>query len=159
MAKFYIKNEEGEFVEADELVDEEFHRRSEKIVAVRLAKTREKEIPKMREELETKMREEVTETIKGEVAEALKGEYETKIKEAEDKASKLDTELRRKSIAAEYGFKPEVEQFLGEGTDDEMRQKADALKESFTAKTPPAPEKTTVDTGAASSFVKLTEEN
>ena len=157
MGKFYIKNEAGEFTEADDLVEDEFHQRSEKIVAVRLAKKLEKETPKIREELESKVRDEVTETIKGEVTEALKGEYEAKVKAAEEKASQLDTELRRKTIAAEYGFTPEAEQFLGTGTDDEMRQKADTLKQSFVNKSAPAPEKTTTDSGNSSSFVRFTE--
>ena len=72
------------------------------------------------------------ETIKVEAKAELETEYKEKLEASESKARQLDVKLRRKTIAAEYGFKPEAEEFLGEGSDEDMRAKADTLKTSFT---------------------------
>lgn len=131
MAEFYIKNEAGEFVEADDKVEEKFREKSDRIVSERLNKVREKETARIREEIEKDVREKTTETIKTELRGEIEGEYKTKLDESEKKVKELDVQLRRKSIAAEYGFKPEAEKYLGSGTDEEMRKEADNLKESF----------------------------
>ena len=131
MAEFYIKNEAGEFIEADDKVDERFREKSDKIVSERLNKLREKEISKVRDEVEKEVREKTTETIKTEVRGEVEKEFQAKLDEAQAKNKELETKFRRKSIAAEYGFKPETEEFLGNGTEDEMRKKADTLKNSF----------------------------
>lgn len=127
MATFYKKTDEGEFVEADKDVDELFRQKSSDIVSSKLTKAREK----VREEIEDEVRKSALETIKTEAKAELEGEYKEKLEESELKARKLDVALRRKTIAAEYGFKPEAEQFLGEGSDEDMRAKADTLKSSF----------------------------
>lgn len=131
MATFYIKNETGEFVEADDRVEEEFRKKSDRIVSERLNKVREKETARIREEIEKDVREKATETIKTELRSEIEGEYKAKFDEYEAKNKELDVQLRRKSIAAEYGFKPEAEKYLGDGSDEEMRKEADNLKESF----------------------------
>lgn len=127
MATFYKQNDEGEYIEADKDVDELFRQKSSDIVSAKLAKAKEK----IRTEIEDEVRTSALETIKGEAKQELEAEYKTKLEESESKARQLDIALRRKTIAAEYGFKPETEQFLGDGSDDEMRAKADTLKNSF----------------------------
>ena len=131
MAEFYIKNENGEFVEADDKVEERFREKSDKIVSERLNKVRERETAKIREEVEKEVREKTTDTIKSEVRSEVEKEYQEKLDKAEAENKELDIKFRRKSIAAEYGFKPEAEKYLGNGTDEEMRKEADTLKESF----------------------------
>lgn len=127
MATFYKQNDEGEYVEADKDVDELFRQKSSDIVSSKLSKAKEK----LREEIEDEVRSNALETIKNEAKAELEGEYKEKLEASESKAQQLDIKLRRKTIAAEYGFKPETEEFLGSGSDDEMRAKADTLKNSF----------------------------
>ena len=127
MANFYKQTDEGEYVEADKEVDELFRQKSSEIVSAKLAKAKEK----IRAEIEDEVRSNALETIKGEAKQELEEEYKSKLEASETKANQLDIALRRKTIAAEYGFKPETEQFLGDGNDDEMRAKADTLKNSF----------------------------
>ena len=127
MANFYKQTDEGEYVEADKEVDELFRQKSSEIVSAKLAKAKEK----IRAEIEDEVRSNALETIKGEAKQELEEEYKSKLEASETKAKQLDIALRRKTIAAEYGFKPETEQFLGDGSDDDMRAKADTLKTSF----------------------------
>ncbi len=131
MAEFYIKNDEGEFVEADDKVEERFREKSDKIVSERLNKVREKETAKIREEVEREVREKTTDSIKSEARSEVEKEYQDRLAKAEAETKELDVKLRRKSIAAEYGFKPEAEKYLGNGSDEEMRKEADNLKTSF----------------------------
>jgi len=127
MATFYKQNDEGEFIDADKDVDDLFRQKSGDIVSSKLAKAKEK----IRSEIEDEVRSTALETIKGEARQELEVEYKSKLEESESKVRQLDIALRRKTIAAEYGFKPETEQFLGDGTDEDMRAKADTLKSSF----------------------------
>ena len=127
MATFYKQNEDGEYIEADKDVDELFRQKSSDIVSSKLSKAKEK----LREEIEDEVRASALDTIKGEAKQELEAEYKEKFDALEAKNKSLDVALRRKTIAAEYGFKPETEQFLGEGSDDDMRAKADTLKTSF----------------------------
>lgn len=133
---FYVKNESGEFTEAtEEQISELFKEKSDKIVSAKLKSRQEK----LRGEIEAELRSQLSETIKGELSETIKAEarkeveseYQQKLSDSESKAKELDIKLRRKTIAAEYGFKMDAEQFLGDGTDEEMRAKADVLKDSF----------------------------
>ena len=128
MATFYKQTEEGEYVEADKDVDELFRQKSSDIVSSKLTKAKEK----IREEIEDEVRSNALETVKTEAKAELEVEYKEKLEASESKARQLNVLLRRKTIAAEYGFKPEAEEFLGNGTDEEMRAKADTLKNSFT---------------------------
>ena len=133
MTEFYKQTENGEYEKASEAdYEEAFRERSDKIVAKKLKSAREKERESLREEMEPEIRESVTESVRKEAEAKVKSEYEKKLAESEKKANELDVKLRRKSIAAEYGFKPEAEEFLGDGDDDDMRHKADVLKDSFT---------------------------
>ena len=127
MTTFYKKTDDGEYVEADKDVDELFREKSFGIVAEKLKKEKEK----FRTEIEDEVRSSALETIKGEAKQELEAEYKEKFESLEAKNKTLDIALRRKTIAAEYGFKPETEQFLGDGDDDSMRAKADTLKSSF----------------------------
>ena len=130
--QFYTKDDSGEYSEAtDSQIEELFQARSEKIIAKKLAIAREKELERIRPELEEQIRKDFAPKLEAEAAEKAKAEWEGKLDEANKRADQLDVALRRKTIAVEYGFKPEAEQFLGEGTDDEMRSKADTLKNSF----------------------------
>lgn len=131
MAEFYIKNEAGEFVDGDEAVENRFRERSDKIVSERFNKVREKETAKIREEVEKEVREKTTETIKSEVRGEVEKEYQEKLDKANAENEELSIKIRRKTIAAEYGFKPDAEKYLGNGTEDEMRKEADTLKETF----------------------------
>ena len=141
--QFYTKDDSGEYTEAtDSQIEELFQARSEKIIAKKLAIAREKELERIRPELEEQIRKDYYPKLEEEAKEKAKEEFEPKLHEAENRANELDVALRRKTIAAEYGFKPEAEQFLGNGTDDEMRSKADTLKNSFaTQGMPNVPEK------------------
>lgn len=127
MATFYKQNDAGEYVEADNDVDELFRQKSSDIVSSKLSKAKEK----IREEIEDEVRKTALGTIKSEAKAELEDEYKVKLEASESKVRQLDIQLRRKTIAAEYGFKPETEQFLGEGSDEDMRAKADTLKTSF----------------------------
>lgn len=127
MTTFYKKTDDGEFVEADKDVDELFREKSFGIVSERLKKEKEK----IRTEMEDEVRKSALETVKGEARQELEAEYKDKLESSEAKIKSLDIALRRKTIAAEYGFKPETEQFLGDGSDEDMRAKADTLKTSF----------------------------
>lgn len=127
MATFYKQNDAGEYVEADKDVDELFRQKSSDIVSSKLSKAKEK----IREEIEDEVRQSAFDTIKSEAKAELETEYKAKLEESESRARQLDVRLRRKTIAAEYGFKPEAEEFLGEGSDEDMRAKADTLKTSF----------------------------
>lgn len=129
MATFYKKTEEGEYVEADNDVDELFRQKSSDIVSAKLSKAKEK----IRDEIEDEVRKSALETIRGEARQEIEAEYKPKLEESESKIRQLDIKLRRKTIAAEYGFKPDAEEFLGDGDDDAMRAKADTLKNSFTS--------------------------
>lgn len=131
MATFYKQNDNGEYVEADKDVDELWRQKSDEIVSSKLAKAREKETARLREEIEEDIRKSSTEAIRSEVRAEIETEYKSKLEESESRVKQLDVKLRRKTIAAEYGFKPEAEDFLGEGSDDDMRSKADVLKNSF----------------------------
>ena len=131
MATFYKQNDNGDYIEADSDVDELFRQKSNEIVSSKLAKAREKEISKIREEVEDEIRSNALETIKSEARAEVENEFKDKLETSEAKVKQLDVKLRRKTIAAEYGFKPETEEFLGDGSDDDMRAKADVLKNSF----------------------------
>lgn len=140
--QFYTKDDSGEYSEAtDSQIEELFQSRSEKIIAKKLAIAREKELERIRPELEEQIRKDFTPKLEAEATEKAKVEFESKLAEANKRADSLDVALRRKTIAAEYGFKPEAEQFLGDGTDDEMRSKADTLKNSFSQSDANYPEK------------------
>lgn len=140
--QFYTKDDSGEYTEAtDSQIEELFQARSEKIIAKKLAIAREKELERIRPELEEQIRKDFTPKLEAEAQEKAKADFETKLREAENRANELDVALRRKTIAAEYGFKPEAEQFLGNGTDEEMRSNADTLKNSFAQTNVNPPEK------------------
>ena len=144
--QFYTKDDSGEYSEAtDSQIEELFQSRSDKIVAKKLAIAREKELERIRPELEEQIRKDFTPKLEEEVKAKLTDEWQGKLNEAEKRANTLDVALRRKTIAAEYGFKPEAEQFLGEGTDDEMRAKADTLKSSFTTPMTNVPDKSSTE--------------
>lgn len=129
--QFYIKNESGEFVDGNKEVEAEFKRKSDPIVARRIAEKLEIELEKARPDIEKKVRGEVEESVR----KTISAEYKDKLAEANKKYEDLDIAFRRKTIAAEYGFKPESEEFLGSGTDEEMRAKADTLKNTFSTPT------------------------
>ena len=130
MANFYKQTDEGEYIEADKDVEELFRQKSDSIVSAKVGKAKDK----IRKEIEDEVRSDALETIKSEARAEIEEEYKPKLEASEAKVKQLDIALRRKTIAAEYGFKPDAEQFLGEGSDDDMRAKADTLKSSFGTK-------------------------
>jgi len=148
--QFYTKNNSGEETDATDIVND--------IVKNRLEQYKESESAKIREETEKSTREELTTTITKEVEEKIKGEFQPKLDEAEAKSKKLDVQLRQKTIAAEYGFKSDIEKFLGEGDDEEMRKAADALKSNLITTKPTAPKKVTKNSAKGDSFIKLQEQ-
>lgn len=151
--QFYIKNEAGEFVDGKDAVDALFREKSDSIMKERLPRLRDQ----VRKEIEEDVRNNSRESIEKELRSTIEAEYKVKLDESESKARELGITLRRKTIAAEYGFKPETEEFLGSGSDDEMRAKADLLKSSFenAGQAMKPMEKQTVEDNS-SSFVKLT---
>lgn len=163
MAEFYKKNDDGEFVEVDQDKDEDLNelwrKKSDDIVRGRLRDTK----AKMRKEVEEEMAANIPESVTKAAREGVEKEYKAKLEAAESENRKLGIQLRRKAIAAEYGFKPEVEKFLGDGDEDEMRKEADTLKVSFEAaagskKSHGGVEKTTKSSNSENSFVRLTAE-
>lgn len=120
---FYTKDDEGNLTEVN--ADDMFKDRHERWVKT--------ESEKVREDVESSIREELTPTITSEIEEKIKGEFQTKLDEATSTATKLETQLRQRTIAAEYGFKIGTEKYLGEGSEEEMRKEADNLKKSFAA--------------------------
>lgn len=130
-ATFYKKDDSGEYVDARDDVENYFRERSGEIVRKKLNELKERELEKVREEAEGDIRKNLTEKLESEIKAKFESDYKAKSDEYESKIHQLDTALRRKTIAAEYGFKPETEQFLGDGDEDDMRAKADVLKNSF----------------------------
>ena len=107
---FYVKNEAGEFVEASEHdIDELFREKSDKIISSKLAKAKEKQSDEIRAEITAKVQSEEREKIKTELRDEIESEWQKKLDVANTKNEELDVALRRKTIAAEYGFKPELE--------------------------------------------------
>lgn len=135
--QLFVKSESGEFVEASaSQLEEVFKEKSGAIVAKRLNAIRESEMEKARPEFEKKIRAELEPKLKDEAMAAAKAEFQTQLDEANKTISTKDIELRRKTIAAEYGFKSELEKYLGDGTDEEMRKEAETLKANFAAGNP-----------------------
>lgn len=144
--QLYSKNESGEYEPATEAqLSEVFKEKSHAIVARRIEEIRESEVSKALEkakpELEQKLRDELTAKIKGEV----ESEFKPQLDEANKKAGELEVALRRKTVAAEFGFKPETEEFLGNGSEEDMRAKAETLKSNFGAPAPQMPEKNSAE--------------
>lgn len=77
------------------------------------------------------------------ITEKLDGDYKTKLEEANKKSASLETTIRQKTIAAEYGFKSDLESFLGDGDEESMRAKADVLKNTAAVVTTTPPTKQT----------------
>lgn len=132
--EFFTKNTAGEFVAAtDSQIEELFRERSDRIVSKKLAAAKDKELERLRPEIESRITKETTERLEKEINERIAGEYKTKFEQLETEKKDLDIKLRRKTIAAANGFKPELEEFLGQGTDEEMQAKADILKKNSAA--------------------------
>lgn len=143
--KFYTKQDDGEYAEATE-------QDLSKVIGPRLRRYEETELKKLRGELEESTHKELTEKLTAELTESLtekiKSEYQPKLDEVEQKLKQADITLRQKTIAAEYGFKPDLESFLGDGDDEAMRAKADILKENSAKIVAPSKEtKETVTSG------------
>lgn len=136
MTKYFTQGEDGNYSEVD--VDSMFENRHERWV--------KSESEKIRSEVEGKTRDELTksltESLTKQIGDKTKAEYEPKLKEANDKVTNLETSLRQKTIAAEYGFKAGTEKYLGTGSEDDMRKEADNLKANFVV-APKAPDKHT----------------
>lgn len=144
--QLYTKNESGEFEPAtDKQLSEAFKEKSDPIVARRIAEIREREVAKALEEAKPELEKTVREEISAKVRSEVESEFKPQLDEANKAKGELEIALRRKTIAAEYGFKPETEEFLGNGTDEEMRAKADLLKNNFGTSEPQAPEKKTAE--------------
>lgn len=143
--QLYIKNKSGEFELATEAeLNEVFKEKSDLIVSKRISAIQEREVSKALEEakpeFEKNLREELSAKIRGEVEE----EFKSKLEEAEKTKGDLEIALRRKTVAAEFGFKPETEKFLGNGSEEDMRKEAETLKNSFSVPaTQQLPEKQT----------------
>lgn len=157
--QFYTKDEAGNFNEAtNEQIESLFQERSEKIVAKKLSAARERETARIKSELQAEITKEVSEKIKAETTAELETGFKEKLDALSREKTEAETKLRRKTIAAEYGFKTDAEEFLGDGTEEEMRAKADALKTSFA--TPgneggSFPEKKSADQPLTGEFVTL----
>lgn len=157
--QFYTKDESGNFNEAtSDQIEDLFHERSEKIIAKKLSTARERETARIRSELEPEITKQVSEKIKAETTAELEKGFQEKLDTLTKEKTEVETRLRRKTIAAEYGFKTDAEEFLGDGTDEEMRAKADALKNSFggtDGATGNFPDKKPADKPLTSDFVTL----
>lgn len=132
MTTYFTKGENDEYQEAT--VDDMFKERHDRWVKT--------ESTRIREDVEKSLRDELAPTITKEAEDKIKSELQPKLDAAVQKAQQLETSLRQKTIAAEYGFKPGTEKYLGNGTEEEMRKEADLLKSSFNGTTK-APDKET----------------
>lgn len=128
---YYTKSEEGEF---NEVKGTDF----DQMFSDRRKRWQESESGKIREEVEASVREDLTSSVTKDVEDRLKGEYETKLNEATTTVTQLQTSIRQRDVAAEYGFKPEAAKYLGDGDEEAMRKEADSLKANFAtgSKTP-----------------------
>jgi len=125
--QFYIKSDDGNFAEAtQEQVDGTFKERFDRY--------KRSEASNIRTEVEETVRKELTPTLKQELEQQIKADFQPKLDEAQTKVKQLDIQVRQKTIAAEFGFKPETEKYLGEGTEEDMRKEAETLKISFGSK-------------------------
>lgn len=120
---FYIKDDSGEFVDGTEKLDD--------VVRNRLAKYKSAEENKIRPELEAKLTEELTESLTSSITEKVKGDFQAKFDDVEKAKAGLETTIRQKTIAAEYGFGVSAEKYLGDGTEEDMRKEAENLKKNF----------------------------
>jgi type I site-specific restriction-modification system R (restriction) subunit len=138
---FYTKNDEGKFVEVvQDKLDDLFKERHNR--------WRETETEAIRAEVEKTVREELADSVAKEISKEIEdkvaAEFQQKLDKAESEIENLDIQIRQKTIAAEYGFKPSAEKYLGVGTHEEMRKEADNLKSNFAATThSDMPEKST----------------
>lgn len=150
---FYIK--EGEdFKEATD--DQVLSRFKERIDRIKSSTAKEVEVEldkKIRSELTPKLTEDLTKSLTTSIKEQLEGDYKTKLDEAEKKANDSEIKVRQKTITAEYGFKSDMESFLGSGTEEEMRANADKLKDNIGVVKPKPPEKETGAGAGTSGFV------
>lgn len=137
--EFYIKNDSGEYAPATESdYEAAFRERSDRIVTKRLHASVANALEKERPEFLKKIQAEETARIREEVEK----EYQPKLTEANQKAAELENKLLRRDILSEYGLKPDAEEFLGDGTAEEMRARADKLKGGFAHQDIKVPEKT-----------------
>ena len=118
---YYTKNDAGEFTEVN--TDDMFKERHERWV--------KNESAKIREDVEKSVRDELTNTITERAEKDAKEKYQPQIDDLTSKNKDLETTILQKTIAAEYGFKPGTEKYLGTGTEEDMRTEADNLKEKF----------------------------
>ena len=118
---YYTKNDAGEFTEVN--TDDMFKERHDRWV--------KNESAKIREDVEKSVHDELTKTITEQADKSASEKYQPQIDELKTKNEELETTIRQKTIAAEYGFKPGTEKYLGTGTDEDMRKEADNLKEKF----------------------------
>lgn len=118
---YYTKNDAGEFTEVN--TDDMFKERHERWV--------KNESAKIREDVEKSVRDELTKTITEQADKSASEKYQPQIDDLKSKNEELETTIRQKTIAAEYGFKPGTEKYLGTGSEEDMRKEADNLKEQF----------------------------
>lgn len=151
--KFYKEDSNGEFIEATKNdLDGYFKEESSRIVSSRLASMKEKYMAEAKAEADTKIREDLKKEITPEIEKTMSDKFKGQIADLEKSLSDANATIKRKTIAAEYGFKSDMEEFLGSGTDDEMRARADKLKDGFMSKQPEADK---VVSDSKQSFIKL----
>lgn len=132
MTTYYTQGENGEYSEVD----------AESMFQERKSRWQQTETSKIRTEVEASLRDELTPTIEKEQRSIIEKEFQPKLEDAQKVNTALETQLRQKTIAAEYGFKPGTEKYLGEGSEEDMRKEADNLKEHFATSTTPPEKKT-----------------
>lgn len=141
--QFYKKDGDGFTEVGEEDFKQIFKERLDRIKVQQEADVRKEIEQKFRDEFTPKLTEELTTKLTGTITQKLEGDFKTKIEEATKKSAELETKIRQKTIAAEYGFKSDLESFLGEGDEDDMRAKADVLKTTAGNVTTKPPEKKT----------------
>lgn len=150
---FYIKEGESYVEATDDQVLTRFKERIDRIKSSEAKKVREELETTVRDELTPKITKELEKDLTKTLTEKLEGDYKSKLQDAEKKVQENEVKIRQKTLAAEYGFKPDMESFLGTGTEDEMRANADKLKENVGVVTSKPPEKETTPAGATSGLV------
>ena len=151
MKEFYVKKSvdgEDKFVEA---VDSDL----ESLFSNRFKRYAENKTHDLKTAVEKDFRENEFPTIESKIREGVKGEFQSKIDELTKSLDESKVQVSRKTIAAEYGFKPEFEKYLGNGTEEEMRKEADVLKAGFGGDRKNTDMKKTTGNGGSESFITL----
>ncbi len=121
--KFYVKTSNNQYtVATTEQIDNLFKEESDRIIAGKAKRMREK----LRKEVESELREELLPKLEFEATQKVAATHNQDLK---DEITRLKVQICKKDILLEYNFCPEAEKLIADGTKEEMRTQAKTLKE------------------------------